>query len=347
MTDSRTLDPVAYKKSLSRMGWSMLVFIGLSFLFTLVSETCDPALVDPRRWGETTALVIKALCAVLSAVCYMAPFFLAGVFYYVLSRRTVTRQLDLRIRLPREFPLLILAGLAILSAGAVINAAFCDLIGYSMPTGTPTPSDYNDPATVILYMTVALAPAFAEEFLFRGVIYRNLRPFGRAQAVVISALMFALMHQNIAQLFYTFLAGIALALMYELTGSIWCSVFFHMFNNQLSVLREVLYYGRFGETSVPYINVFDTVLFLLGAVSLVILMLYYTRQARARRSSAIEGRRIFGCHAEITEEADTPLSTATVFRSLINPGIITFVSVVYVTMGLMWLLFFIANLGVS
>ena len=41
------------------------------------------------------------------------------------------------------------------------------------------------------------------------------------------------------------------------------------------------------------------------------------------------------------------MSTATVFRSLINPGIITFVSVVYVTMGLLWLLFFIANLGVS
>ncbi len=347
MTDFRTTDPAVYKKTLSRMGWSMLIFIGLSFLFTMVSETCNPMLMGSAWMGGTVAYVVVALCGVLSAVCYMAPFFLAGGFYYVLSRRTVTQRLELNIRLPREFPLLILAGLAILTAGAIINAAFCDLIGYSMPTGTPTPADYNSPASVILYMTVALAPAFAEEFLFRGVFYRNLRPFGRAQAVIISALMFALMHQNIAQLFYTFLAGIAMALMYELTGSIWCSVFFHMFNNELSVLREVLYYGKFGESALHYINIFDAILFLLGAVSLVILILYYTKRTKGHGASTAGGRRIFGCHEVLAEERDTPVSTATVLRSLLNPGIITFVSVAYAMMGFLWLIFAIANSGVA
>ena len=98
-----------YQKTLNRMGWSMLLFIGLFYICTAISDICQP----PKGSG----LVYTALGGIISAVCYMAPFFLAGVFFLLLSRRTVSERLDLTVLLPREFPLLIFAGLAILSAG--------------------------------------------------------------------------------------------------------------------------------------------------------------------------------------------------------------------------------------
>ena len=346
MSDLHT-PTVAYKRTLNRMGWSMLLFIGLFYLFTLISEICSPELVQIPWLGEAGNHIVTALCGVLSAVCYMAPFFLTGGFYLFLSRRAVTERLDLQIRLPREFPLMILAGLSILSAGAIINALFCDLIGYEMPAAVTSPEDYSNPAAVILYMTVALAPAFAEEFLFRGVFYTNLRPYGRAQAMVISSLLFALMHQNIGQLFYTFLAGLAMALMYEITGSIWCSVFFHMFNNELSVLREVLYYGKYGEAAAPYLNIWDGILLLLGGISLGTLILYYGIRASAKRQARAEGQSLFGNVAATSERLDTPMPSEAVFRSLINPGMITFTAVTVAEMGLLWLVFSFTNTGVA
>ena len=347
MTDSRNTNPIAYKRTLNRMGWSMLIFICLFFLFTVVSSICQPNNLDFPRLDRTWTDVITAVCGMVSAVCYMAPFFLTGVFYYVLSRRTVTQRMHLGVRLPREFPLLILAGLAILLAGAIINAVFCEIIGYRMPADATAPVDYNNPAAVILYMTVALAPAFAEEFLFRGVFYTNLRPYGRAQAMIISSLLFALMHQNIAQLFYTFLAGLAMALMYEITGSIWCSVFFHMFNNELSVLREVLYYGKFGEAADPFLNILNGIIFLLGSASLVILIVYYGRQASEKRKALAKGQSLFEYSAVNQERCDTPVPSSTVFCSLVNPGMITFTAVTYALMGLSWLLFVLADMGVA
>ena len=323
-----------YQKTLNRMGWSMLLFIGLFYTCTVISEVCQP----PRGAG----LLYTAFGGIISAVCYMVPFFLAGVFFMILSRRSVTESPALTVRLPREFPLLIFSGLAILSAGAFINARFCEIIGYRIPDSMIVSENYDDPAIVVMYMTVALAPAFAEEFLFRGVFYTNLRPFGRAQAILISSLLFALMHQNIGQLFYTFLAGIAMALMYELTGSIWCSVFFHMINNEISVLSETLYYGSYGETAALILSVLDGVTFILGTASLVILILYYKKRAVNEGGLPDD---FSGSSHSVGIRCDRPPSPREVCRSLLTPGMIAFTAVTCVLMGMTWLALALANLA--
>ncbi len=333
-----------YRKTLGRMGWSMLLFIGLFFLFTLISEICQPVIHNQSLglnpfWSS----VVTAACGMLSAICYMAPFFLTGVFYCSISRHAHTERILFEPRLPREFPLLILAGMAILTTGAYINSWFCNLIGYSMPENMTVAENYDRPAVIVLYMTVSLAPAFAEEFLFRGVFYTNLRPFGRTQAVLISAFLFALMHQNIAQLFYTFVAGIAMALMYEITGSIWCGVFFHLFNNQLSVINEVLYYGGAGEAAAPFLSIFEAIQFILGAVSLILLILYYRKKWGNDRREYENG--IWGHTDGSAGRCERALSASEVWKGALNPGMIVFTVVTCVLMGLTWLLLIAINAG--
>ena len=333
-----------YRKTLNRMGWSMLLFIGLFYFFTFVSEICQSMILD-----TTSALdpfwsaILTAGGGILSAICYMAPFFLTGVFYYFISRHTQTERILFEPRLPREFPLWILAGMAVLTMGAYINSWFCSLIGYTMPENMMVAENYDRPAVIILYMTVSLAPAFAEEFLFRGVFYTNLRPFGRTQAILISAFLFALMHQNIAQLFYTFVAGIAMALMYEITGSIWCGVFFHMFNNQFSVISEVLYYGRLGEAATPYLTIFDAIQFILGTVSLILLILFYKK--KQSKNPGEYTKEIWGSTKDSTGRQERPLSPSDVWRGMFNPGMTIFTVATCILMGLTWVLLIAINAG--
>lgn len=106
----------------------------------------------------------------------------------------------------------------------------------------------DTPFSVMLFMIGIFGP-FCEEFVFRGVIYRS---YGRKvergnntcyqngrnggiRAILLSAFLFGLMHMNFNQMIYAFAMGIFLALLVEAAGSLWASVFCHMFFNSIEV----------------------------------------------------------------------------------------------------------------
>ena len=327
-----------YVRVLNTLGWSLVIFLGVfSELSTL--DQLIFAEIFTGKWGT-------AIYGLLSSACYMAPFILGGAMFYILNKKNKTQPIRYSIKLPAVFPLMILAGLAMITAAGYVNSWVCDLIGYEIPPELIAPTGYDNPSTVIMYMTVALSPAFAEEFLFRGVVYGNLRPFGRTQAVLISALTFALMHQNIGQLFYTFVAGIAMALMYELTGSIWCGVFFHLLNNEISVITEVLYYGRYGDAIEPLLILWDIVVLVLGSVSIVILILYYRKKGIEEKKARSLG--VFGEQGSTVTEVDAydgSVSGTTVARGLRTPGMIVFAAVAVASMVMTYLMITFMDLG--
>ena len=312
----------SYFHILNVIGWSLVIFL---CAFTELS-TLDQLLFS-EYWVGTAGIAVSGL---VSSILYMTPFILGGIMFFVFNKKTETQPIRYSVKLPPVFPLLILGGLAVITAAAYVNSWFCGLIGYEIPPELVAPMGYDDASAVIMYMTIGLAPAFAEEFLFRGVIYGNLRPFGKMQAILISSALFALMHQNIGQFFYTFVGGIALALMYELTGSIWCSIFFHLLNNELSVLTEILYYGKYGEAISPLLNLWDIIVLVLGTVSIVILILYY--RAKAKESKAERHLGVFGRQGSVSPEIyDEPISSAAVLRGLRTPGMITFAALAIVS----------------
>jgi membrane protease YdiL (CAAX protease family) len=300
---------------LNCIGWSLVIFLGVFSELSTIDQLLF-AEVFTGKWGT-------AVYGLLSSACYMTPFILGGAMFYILSKKRKTQPIRYSIKLPAVFPLMILAGLAMITAAGYINSWVCDLIGYEIPPELIAPTGYDNPSTVIMYMTVALSPAFAEEFLFRGVIYGNLRPFGKTQAILISSLLFALMHQNVGQFFYTFVGGMAMALMYELTGTLWCSILFHLFNNELAVLTQVLYYGKYGEAVEPLLMLWDAIVLILGSVALLFLIVYYTRKAKQGKAAADPS--VFGQQND-TDLAvyDTPVDRETVLYGVKAPGMLVF-----------------------
>lgn len=83
----------------------------------------------------------------------------------------------------------------------------------------------------MLFLIGVFGP-FCEEFVFRGLIYHGYKKSGNTLgAILLSSLLFGLMHLNINQAIYAFVIGILLALLVEATGSLWSSVFCHMVFN--------------------------------------------------------------------------------------------------------------------
>lgn len=336
MLSKATPQASAYRRTMNLMGWSLLIFLGL---FT------DLNLLDQMLFAELlTGKVGTAISGLISSAVYMAPFIVGGAMFYVFNKKTPTVPIRYGLKLPATTPLLILAGLSMITAAAYVNSWLCTLIGYEIPPEMMAPQGYDDPATVIMYMTTALAPAFAEEFLFRGVIYGNLRPYGKTQAILISSILFALMHQNIGQFFYTFVGGIAMALMYELTGTLWCSILFHLFNNELAVITEVLYYGKYGEAVEPLLMLWDAVILILGSVAILFLIVYYTRKAKESKTAASPS--VFGQRGDTDLTVyDTPVDRETVLYGVRAPGMMVFSIVAFVSAILTYLVITFVDLG--
>ncbi len=93
-----------------------------------------------------------------------------------------------------------------------------------------------------MFTIMAIIPAVGEELFFRGVLLRFVkqRTLTMTAPILFTAVVFAYSHTNIYGYLSIFLAGVLLAVIYNVTGSLWCSIAAHMaFNGSQIVLAYI------------------------------------------------------------------------------------------------------------
>ena len=83
---------------------------------------------------------------------------------------------------------------------------------------------------MLLYVGI-IAPVF-EEMLFRGLILRNLIPYGKLFAILASSFLFSIIHGDIMQMPSAFIAGFILGYVAVEYGLFW-SISFHIIYNMV------------------------------------------------------------------------------------------------------------------
>lgn len=91
------------------------------------------------------------------------------------------------------------------------------------------PSSFSA-GVVTLIFTAFVAPIF-EEMIYRHLLLRSLKPIGDTPAIIISALVFGLVHGNFDQFAYAFLSGIIFGLMAVRYDTIIPGMVLHLINN--------------------------------------------------------------------------------------------------------------------
>lgn len=92
-------------------------------------------------------------------------------------------------------------------------------------------------------LATAVVPPLVEEFACRGLILGSLRKYGDGFAVLISSVLFGLMHGNFEQMPFAFMVGLVLGFIVVKTDSLWIAVAVHAANNFISVAFEYLLAG--------------------------------------------------------------------------------------------------------
>ena len=143
-----------------------------------------------------------------------------------------------KLKIPNKWSILIASAVFIVVMGLWTNY-FSELAGLPDNMKDVFEQMMNNPLGII--SIVVMAP-LVEELLFRGAIQGYLmRKWNMPYlGIVISSLIFGVVHGNPAQIPFAFVVGMALGWMYYLTGSLIPGILMHFINNGSSVLLYAL-----------------------------------------------------------------------------------------------------------
>lgn len=212
--EEKVYDLAPARKTFSRVGLSLSVML----LITTVLQAIWFAIPDEDSWMASSSWGMwlgsfLPLYVVAMPVCLL----MMGKLPAQAPRQIRLGAKNFMVFLPICFCVMyagnilgnLLSGL--LSGGEAENA----LVEYAMDTNP-----------VKILVMVILAPLL-EEYVFRKQLIDRTVVYGEKTAVMLSAVTFGLMHQNLFQFFYAFGLGLVFAYIYTRTGRLRYTVIFH------------------------------------------------------------------------------------------------------------------------
>lgn len=332
------LHETCYRRIISSIGFSLLIFFALMMLFstfaTGVVSFVLQLLFASHPVEET--VIYQVIFAAGYLCCFMIP--VAFLRLFIRKAGYTYQPMYSPARVSPWLPLIVLGGVTLIFSAAYLNSYFMDLIGYSTEaiySVVETSSEPKSYELVLEFLVMCLVPGFCEEFLFRGAILSNCLPFGKGKAILISSLLFSLMHGNAEQIFYAFVGGIVLGVVYVKTESIWNCVILHTVNNFISSMQgTIIARVKDDLLATTYIGLLELVIFSLGIVSVVILILKFFSQKDTQLQDGIFGKSLPASGSY----ASCPVDSKRAFRLFWTPSMIIFLSLCVVEILLLILI---------
>ncbi|MEE0969901.1 MAG: type II CAAX endopeptidase family protein [Clostridia bacterium] len=168
-------------------------------------------------------------------------FLLPAVIYSKLKGENYSRRLRLRPLGAQQTVVALLGALTLICGSLLLSILFAGGVGNDEFSLYNTFNAAHDgSAESFLYVTIAYAalPAICEEFFFRSVMSAEYEEYGIGTALVMSSLLFGMIHFNFSQLIIYFFAGAVLFAVMYATRSLVGSILVHFLFNM---------YGLFGQ----------------------------------------------------------------------------------------------------
>jgi uncharacterized protein len=216
--------------------WMAIALTGFFLLTAAASFGREPAKIDLRALESSLALYF-------------------GIVVFVIGF-LVMRNVPLAVAFglnPARWPRLLgLSALALALAFPAIYAAQWTAYTLLGPETAPQPIVsflMENPGwreRLPVFVIALVAAPLTEELVFRGCLYGVVRQrLGRLAAILGTSVVFALIHAHAATIPALFVLAVALALLYEATGSLWAPVLAHSAFNALNVLGSLYWPGVF------------------------------------------------------------------------------------------------------
>ena len=182
-----------------------------------------------------------------TVICVVTCILLFAVYYFTYRKNDGLVLAD--SKMPKwmvvPFAIIITLGMGLVSSlwldFAYTQLANVPFIAQSVESFDSAWSTIGEDPYIWVCLSVVIFGPIAEELLFRGIIHNSIKKVCNPYvAIVLSGLMFGIWHGEFVQTVYTTFFGIALAVVYEYSGSLWVPIGIHILNNFTSTLPPAL-----------------------------------------------------------------------------------------------------------
>lgn len=199
--------------------------LGVALFAILATYVCGPFLHDAPL--PLKVLVPLGLFTCLPAL-WLGKSIGLGLDLRIFGRRTRARSWIVALSTGIGLALLV-SGVAALQRRVIAPPAAFDEASLALLTSLPS--------LPLALLILAVAPAIAEELLYRRFVLHGLRSdFDRTRAIVFSAALFAMHHLSVFRLLPSFVAGVVLARLVLRTHRFWLAPVAHATSNATMIL---------------------------------------------------------------------------------------------------------------
>ena len=204
----------------------------------------------------------------LSTIIYAIYFFaFISIFYIINHRRNIKIEWGCK---EKHFSILPLALLVViifqLGLNSPVNSIIKNIFGFSHPALSPFDS------LTFLIGAIILGPIF-EEIIFRGIFLRGLLfSYSPKYAIIISSVLFGIIHVQPFQIWGAILLGLFFGLIYYKTQNIIITIILHSISNTSSFLN--IYFSNkfatpnFSSDTIQHINIVIVIISLIILITL-------------------------------------------------------------------------------
>ena len=224
------------RKTANGLGILMVCFIVLQIVIALVSEfiLSENGLMDDLMSFDVLYMLESGMTSSII-------FFTVGLIYCCFRKLRFSSLFPFQKTGAKMLYRLCAIGIALSLMGNYVVDLLNNSLGlFGIENSGGVFETSDNPNILMYFLTVAILPAFVEEFAFRGVIMGVLRPYSEGLAIFVSSAAFALMHGNFVQLPFTYCCGLVFAYIDIKANSMLPSIIVHFLNNGLSVLSDIL-----------------------------------------------------------------------------------------------------------
>jgi len=167
-------------------------------------------------------------------IAQMLPAYVIAVPLFLLLLRLVPETKPQRKKLKTStlislFPMIYAVTILSNLVGVAFNSLLSDLTQYEATNLVEELLEETSPS-LVFFLTVIMAP-LVEELLFRKALINRTMKYGEGVAVLLSGVMFGLIHGNLYQIPYAFSIGCVLGYVYLRSGNLGITIALHAFTN--------------------------------------------------------------------------------------------------------------------
>ena len=231
------------------IGTTIIIYIGMQTIISLLGKICVEALLTNLNETEQTLIIqiIAQACSIIPAILFLN--------FYINKEKQSRENKKLYISKPKMI-LITVAIIYILQL--ILSLIIFPALGIDYDVLDTIDLTHSDTllSKFLIVFALAFVPAILEELFFRKALIDLLKPFGTSFAVILSALLFGLMHMNLSQSLFACAMGIIFGSIYIYTNDIKTTMLIHFINNGIAAISLLIMNKSFHipdiELEIPY-----------------------------------------------------------------------------------------------